>query len=157
MMPSLMTALIAALAMLPLQAAAQTGGSTESIVDACHGNTPIGSVEPDCIGGASRECQKQPGGNSSLVMTDCIIEERDLRDRVLNREYTEARKALAGDKPTDDSLLAAQPAWITWRDAECALEHARYGGGPLPSMASASCQMWMTARRAIEMKAYSVW
>ena len=148
----------AGLMILPLIAApafAQAPGSLRadpSIVEACVMATSVGDLAPDCIGAAAKQCQQAPGGDTTLGISECVMGEHAAWDAILNREYKQARVAYGGDQAAADSLLAAQRAWIAWRDAECAFQYDRYGGGSLRTIASANCQMSMTAQRALELR-----
>ena len=123
-----------------------------SVVEACVADTPPGELTPACIGAASQRCQQEPGGDTTLGIVECVMGEHAAWDAALNREYKAARAAFQGD-PAADSLLAAQRAWIAWRDAECGFQYDRYGGGSMRSIAAANCRMSMTAMRTLDLKA----
>lgn len=124
-----------------------------SVVEACIADTPPGELTPACIGAASQQCQQAPGGDTTIGIVQCAMAEHAAWDEALNREYGETRAAFADDETAAASLLAAQRAWIAWRDAECAFQYDRYGGGSMRSIAAANCKMSMTAMRALELKA----
>lgn len=141
-------------AMLPLWAAAQQDGFVlpEGVVRACFEDASRDSLDPDCIGVAARQCQKAPGGSTTLGIAQCLMAEHAEWDSILNEQYKRMRDHYASDQTATDSLRAAQRAWITFRDAECAFQYDRYGGGSMRTIASAGCQMGMTARRALELR-----
>lgn len=152
--------LVLALALCAAPALAQAPASLAvdaSIVEACVADTPPGELTPACIGAAAKQCQQLPGGDTTIGIVECVMGEHDAWDAALNREYRETRAAHAGDDTAAASLLAAQRAWIAWRDAECAFQYDRYGGGSMRSIAAANCKMSMTAMRTLELKALRGW
>lgn len=142
-------------------AAAQTLTVDAEDVRACHDRTPIGETYPDCLGQASDICQAQPGGSTTIGITDCITSEYAAWDALLNEEYQNVRRAfgarqgggsgLSGEE-LNNSLLAAQRAWIAFRDAECSLQYDRYLGGTIRGIVGANCLMVMTASRTIALR-----
>lgn len=128
-----------------------------SIVETCVADTSPADLSPPCIGSASRQCQQAPGGETTVGIATCAMSEHAAWDAVLNREYKAVRAHYGADRTAADSLLAAQRAWIGWRDAECAFQHDRYGGGSMRTIAAANCRMGMTARRALELRALRGW
>ncbi|TBN43883.1 DUF1311 domain-containing protein [Paracoccus subflavus] len=123
-----------------------------SIVEACVADTPAGDLAPGCIGAAAKQCQQAPGGDTTIGISRCVMGEHAAWDAALNREYQAARAHYAEDQTAADRLRDAQRAWIAWRDAECAFQYARYGGGSMRTIAAANCQMSMTAMRALELR-----
>ena len=132
---------------------AETLAIDASIVEACVADTPAGELTPACIGAAAKECQQAPGGDTTIGIVQCVMAEHAAWDEALNREYRETRATYGEDEIAAASLLAAQRAWIAWRDAECAFQYDRYGGGSMRSVAAANCKMSMTAMRTLELKA----
>lgn len=128
-----------------------------SMVEACVAETSPGDLAPACIGAAAKQCQQAPGGDTTIGIATCAMGEHAAWDVVLNREYKAARAQYTDDQTAADSLRDAQRAWIAWRDAECAFQYDRYGGGSMRTIASANCQMSMTAQRALDLRAMQVW
>jgi uncharacterized protein YecT (DUF1311 family) len=130
------------------------------IVRDCFENTEIGALYPSCLGQASSACQEQPGGSTTLGITDCILAETTEWDAILNEQYkaTQAMNAEADDAGhspvTDrtDALLNAQRAWIAFRDADCGARYAMWQDGSIRVIVAANCQMTMTAQRAIDLR-----
>ena len=120
-------------------------------------DTPRGDLTPACIGAAAKQCQQAPGGDTTLGIAQCVMGEHDAWDAALNREYKAARAIYKDDQTAADSLRDAQRAWLAWRDAECAFQYNSYGGGSMRTIASANCQMSMTAMRTLELKALGGW
>lgn len=146
-------AVAAIAAALPIVAAAEID---RGAVEACFAGTAIGVTAPPCLGDASNACQAEPGGSTTIGITDCIQTETAAWDAILNREYRATRDALSGTSAagidTGQALLDAQRAWIAYRDAECALTYARWQGGTIRSVAAANCAMVFTATRALALR-----
>lgn len=121
-------------------------------VRSCFAQTPTGEMSPDCLGAASNSCQDQ-GFDTTMGMTQCIQAETAVWDTMLNEQYKSTRTVLGAQNPAlKDNLLAAQRAWIAFRDAECALAYARWQDGSIRSIVHANCMMVMTARRTLELR-----
>ncbi len=152
-------------------AAPVSGSATEhevavfgSILEACYAAAETDDAMTACIGQMSTACMDgQEGGHSMLGMSSCINAEAQVWDKYLNSEYREtmaALKAMDADEAEfspefakrADSLRDAQRAWIGFRDAECGLAYAMWGSGSMRSIAWASCQVDMTAKRTIEIR-----
>ncbi|QFT60297.1 hypothetical protein FIU94_15825 [Sulfitobacter sp. THAF37] len=129
--------------------AQQVDGNT---VRSCFADTPVGETAPACLGAASNACQDQ-GFDTTQGISQCIQAETAVWDDLLNTEYKSTRAHLeAQDAGLKDQLLTAQRAWIAFRDAECALDYARWQGGSIRSVVFANCMMVMTARRTLELR-----
>lgn len=128
-----------------------------AIVEACVSDAAPCDLSPPCIGAAANQCQQAPGGDTTQGIAECVMGEHATWDTVLNREYKAARAQYADDQTAADGLRDAQRAWIAWRDAECAFQYDRYGGGSMRTIASANCRMSMTAQRALELRALQGW
>lgn len=142
----------------------QEVGDFGPVLNACLANAADGAALRACIGRMSTACMDgQEGGHTTLGMTSCLNAEARVWDGVLNAEYKASRafaKAMDADEAAyfpefarrAEALLAAQRAWIAFRDAECDLAHAEWGSGSMRNIAWADCQMQMTAERAIELR-----
>ncbi|VDS09190.1 hypothetical protein PARHAE_02380 [Paracoccus haematequi] len=124
-----------------------------AVVEACLAQTPPRETQTDCIGLAAKLCQTAPDGETTLGISACLMAEHDAWDEILNREYAETRAHFSQTRGLTDTLLAAQRAWIAFRDAECTLAYDRWDGGSMRTIASADCRMRQTARRALELRA----
>jgi len=83
-------------------------------------------------------------------------------DKALNSQYQETRKQLkARDadavsedlKGSEAALLAAQRAWIVYRDTECASRGFQARGGSMEPMLISSCKADLTRKRTEDLKA----
>ena len=149
--------LAAVLALTPALAAAQdlppsaTEGLEET-VRACFADYNPYAGGPSCLGQAAQGCMAATD-QSTLSTIACIGAETQVWDDLLNTEYKARRsEMLAQGAGLTDKLLAAQRAWLTFRDAECALEVARWGEGTLAGVVGANCMMEMTAARAAQLR-----
>ena len=108
---------------------------------------------------------EQPGGQTTVGMAECLGAETQAWDSLLNalwpRLKAAAQDADAVESPQDmglpgraESLLAAQRAWIAFRDAECRHAYAQGGMGTIRTLYGASCQLDETAERALEFRAW---
>ena len=149
-------ALAAALLIPTGFARAQEASVDAGRVEACFEAAAVGETQPGCIGAASNACQRRPGGDTTIGITECVAAETAAWDEILNREYRATRDALDVEGEigidTGQALLDAQRAWIAYRDAECALTYARWQGGTIRSIAAANCHLVFTATRAIELR-----
>ena len=79
--------------------------------------------------------------NAQWTITADITRERD---RQLDREYD--------DRPGYfETLLAAQRAWLTYRDEHCASEGYLYRGGSMEPMVVSSCKAQLTEQRTTQL------
>lgn len=129
----------------------------------------LAQAEPEaqhaCIGVAATACMEgEEGGQSTLGMSMCTDAETGIWDARLNAEYDRTMGAAQAMDAEDleifpeyarraDALRTAQRAWIAFRDAECALEYARWGAGSMRHVSGATCHLQLTAERAIELRA----
>jgi uncharacterized protein YecT (DUF1311 family) len=106
-----------------------------------------------CIGRISEDCQSQPGGQSTLGMSQCNVAEAEAWDRLLNDTY---RKLVTAAKQGgyEADLRKAQRAWVAFRDSDCALAYAVWGDGSMRQIAGSACQLDRTATRVLELRAF---
>lgn len=137
-------------------AQAQDPGVNEDTVAACFNSAPRDAGVPDCVGDAANRCQAQPGGSTTIGIVGCLQAETAAWDTILNREYKTTRAQLdqfdSGQPPVSEALLAAQRAWIAYRDAECSLAFERNRTGTIRSVAAGACMLQMTAQRSLELR-----
>lgn len=100
---------------------------------------------------------------TQLDLNQCAGEDYDKADKELNAEYQKLRKTLAErDKDADentkgavDALVAAQRAWVAFRDANCKLSGFQARGGSMEPMIIASCLADMSREQTEELKSLS--
>lgn len=96
-------------------------------------------------------------------MNICASRDYDAADKALNAEYQTVRKILAErdntandlGKGAVDALVAAQRAWIAYRDANCEAVGFQARGGSMEPMLVSSCLAEMSRKRAEELKTLS--
>lgn len=91
-------------------------------------------------------------GLTQAGMTQCAGQDLAFWDGLLNNAYQQVIARL--DAASEESLRAAQRAWITYRDLTCEMEQARYAGGSIAPMIGLSCQARLTERRARDLETY---
>jgi uncharacterized protein YecT (DUF1311 family) len=122
-------------------------------VHQCLAQAATGQIAPACLGQAANACQDQPGGQSTLGITECLRSEAGVWDTLLNAQYKKLRARFRSEGGgRAEALLKAQRAWIAFRDAQCALDYTRWGDGSMRSIAAATCEMEMTAARTIQLR-----
>jgi uncharacterized protein YecT (DUF1311 family) len=149
------TTLCAALvAVFPHTGFAQSQHVAQTLVRACFAETSTDAVYPDSLGQAANKCQDQLGGSTTIGIAQCVGAETDVWDAILNEEYGRTRHLFLknGGEDLTRSLRDAQPAWIAFRDADCALQYERWAAGSCRSIAHASCLLKMTASRAVVLR-----
>ena len=80
-------------------------------------------------------------------MNDCAQRELRAADKELNGAYGELKSAYDKIDGATDALVAAQRAWIKFRDAECSLESQPSVGGSMRNVIYSNCMTRLTADR----------
>lgn len=102
----------------------------------------------ECIGIVSDACQMEASENQSTAgMVMCGSREISWWDELLNSHYISLKDALGAEE--FDKLRTAQRAWLAYRDAQCEFDHFYWRDGTIRSLFSVSCQLNMTAERAL--------
>lgn len=96
------------------------------------------------------ECDNVSGGQAGL--NECYGNLFKKADAELNKLYKEIEGRLKDDPDTMKNLVAAQRAWVTFRDAECDLQTS--GGGSIQGMNYPICQTSLTGARIENFKNY---
>ncbi len=100
-------------------------------------------------------------------MNWCAAREFEEADRLLNLAWSKARAhtleqdaQFAQYQPDGDgrpghfaSLLEAQRAWLTYRDAHCRLDGYSARGGTLEPLLASTCKTALTKARTVELEA----
>lgn len=124
---------------------------TLSVLTMVSFSSPVSANETDC-------------GSSTMEMHECIGAKLLVADKELNSVYQALRTRLkkeAADEhfgnealETDRRLVAAQRAWITFRDADCQLEATQMLGGSGEGLIVHGCLLNRTQERVKALKAY---
>jgi uncharacterized protein YecT (DUF1311 family) len=87
------------------------------------------------------------------TMNNCAADDYDAADRALNLQYKVTRKVLAGASDiADRRLVAAQRAWIAFRDGHCDTVSAVVAGGSMEPLLRFSCLAEATRARTVQLK-----
>ena len=116
----------------------------------------------DCVGQSAQACMNRPGGDTTVGMMDCLKAELDFWDARLNAAYAkrwaeakaedaEMKRIGASSTKLEESLQKMQRAWISYRDATCLHEQAKWQGGTGGGPATMACHMNETARQALKL------
>lgn len=101
-----------------------------------------------CVGITTRHCTAEEGGSNSITDVLCRSAEADIWQSVIDDNTAR----IAARDPADGELLvAANQAWMQWRDAQCAYDAYEYGGGSGEQLDRISCHVRLTAKRAIDL------
>lgn len=162
-----MTVLILGLALIPAPVLAQDEVQLDAdLTRTCLAAQAGEDGQPEtCIGVAAAQCMEQPGGFTTYGMSACLGLEYDLWDGMLNDSY---RRVMAGAEAADaemadmgsaapkqvPALREMQRNWIDFRNAACAFENSRWGGGTGGGPASVQCALTLTARQTLWLDQY---
>lgn len=162
------TALI--MALLPFAAHAEPQPAVAALMhymdvtSACFDGAEESAEAAACVGQGATICMDtETDGYTTVGMMFCTLAEHEAWDVLLNRDFgDQLENARMMDVEMSenfpefaygaDSLLAAQRAWIPYRDAQCSLEYALWGAGSMRQTAGASCKLHMTADRVIYLR-----
>ena len=75
-------------------------------------------------------------------------------DAELNKLYKQIETRLKGDADTTKLLVAAQKAWVSFRDAECNFSSSGVTGGSVYPFISSNCLDGMTQSRVKDLQGY---
>ena len=90
--------------------------------------------------------------NSQTEMNICAADEYKQADAQLNTLYKQLQNRLKGDAAAAKRLVAAQRAWIGFRDADCQFSAGASEGGSLHRFVLSNCLTDKTQARAAEFK-----
>lgn len=121
---------------------------------------------------AAMAAQPQIDCDNAMTQTDmniCASLDYQAADKALNEQWTETAADMkrmddqtAGHYPDKapgyfDQLLAAQRAWLKYRDEHCASQGYLARGGTLQPMLIANCKTDLTKRRTEELRELTKW
>ena len=93
-------------------------------------------------------------GLSQAELNDCYGNAYKKADAELNVLYRQITARLKDDKATTKLLVAAQRAWVAFRDAECDFSASGVSGGSAHGMILAICLDRLTGKRIDDFKNY---
>ena len=99
---------------------------------------------------------------STIEINECAMREYKARDRELNEAYRALIAALKPDDAGDTTdypavrtqLVAAQRAWVSFRDADCNASRKYYEQGTIRTAMHLGCLIERTVQRTKELKAW---
>jgi uncharacterized protein YecT (DUF1311 family) len=93
-------------------------------------------------------------GADTMSINSCAESEFKAADADLNRYYRAAITRLRGEEEgkAAEGLVAAQRAWIKYRDAECGAVYDDWSGGSIRNVMALGCQTRLTRLRT-----YTIW
>lgn len=91
---------------------------------------------------------------TQAALNDCAGQAFAKSDRALNGLYREIMQRLGKDTDEGRMLIAAQRAWIAFRDAECDFAAAGVAGGSIYPMTVVNCRNTLTEKRIDDFKFY---
>ncbi|HMG50827.1 MAG TPA: lysozyme inhibitor LprI family protein [Inquilinus sp.] len=97
---------------------------------------------------AAQDCPDQ----SQDGLSRCADTAYKQADAALNATYKQIIERLKDDADTTKSLVAAQRAWIAYRDAECDFITSGAAGGTIRPMLQTMCLEQVTTKRVDELK-----
>ena len=75
-------------------------------------------------------------------------------DAELNKLFKDLQRQLKGEPQAEKLLVAAERAWITFRDEECAFSAASSIGGSIHPMIYSNCLQKLTSARIGDLKRF---
>ena len=78
-------------------------------------------------------------GDTQTQMNICAANDYAQTDKELNSAWRKLQKS--------EALIAAQRAWIAFRDAECAFRAAQFEGGSIAPLIRSTCLAELTQQR----------
>lgn len=110
--------------------------------------TSILSVIATCfVLPTSAIADKCSSANTQLDMNFCADQSFAKSDTALNGLYREIMQRLGKDSAEARQLVAAQRAWIAFRDAECNFAASGVAGGSIYPMTVVNCRDMLTSKR----------
>ena len=98
-------------------------------------------------------CLNAPAGQTTMGQIVCIGDEFDRQNVALNTAYQTSMGQL--DPSGKASLQAAERAWMTFRDADCASQ-GNQGLGTLQRVLANQCMLNRTIERTVELNDFPV-
>ncbi|MCA2961376.1 MAG: DUF1311 domain-containing protein [Silvanigrellales bacterium] len=106
---------------------------------------------------SSASALAQSGNCGSFLSTNevfqCLVDEHSAADKALNVSYSAIQDVLRSYSTTrSKALVAAQRAWISLRDLDCASEGLAFEGGSLQKIIVQGCLTRKTKERTTELE-----
>lgn len=101
-----------------------------------------GAPEPEPIPSLPAECADP---KTQMAMTMCAAAEYEQADTQLNNAYQAVKASVSSDQA--DQLVAAEQAWLDFRDSYCDFVASQFAGGSIEPMIYNSCMTQLTSDR----------
>jgi uncharacterized protein YecT (DUF1311 family) len=102
----------------------------------------------------AEDCGNAPDQSAMNRCADKSFQQADAELNTLYRQITNRLKGDGDAAATLKAFIAAQRAWIAFRDAECAFVGSKTIGGSVQPMIVASCRAGLTEKRIADFKTY---
>lgn len=90
-------------------------------------------------------------------MNECAAREQKVVEAKLNRTYQQLLKDLndPDSAGTKKKLVAAQRAWVKFREADCAAVYEHHSGGTIRNLVYSGCMRGRAEQRITELEAFN--
>ncbi|SNY98236.1 lysozyme inhibitor LprI family protein [Halomonas sp. hl-4] len=112
----------------------------------------IGLLVSSSVVTADAGCDNE---STQLALTECSAQAYQSADDELNEAYQALVSKLEKNPATLEKLRDAQRAWISFRDAECALESGGVEGGSAQPMVRNGCLATLTQQRTARLREHA--
>ena len=92
--------------------------------------------------------------STQAAMTECADKSLIASDAELNTLYKKIQARLKDDQETSKLLVAAQRAWVAFRDAECTFSSSGVAQGSIYPMTLLQCRDGLTGQRIKDFQKY---
>jgi len=116
---------------------------------------PLMAIAALLMSPATAQAQDCANAQDQATLDQCAGQEFQAADKQLNDAYKQINDRLKDDAETRKLLVAAQRAWVAFRDAEC-----QFQGGPTDMAGSvypmvvSSCKASLTNQRLKDLQGY---
>lgn len=107
------------------------------------------------LGGIAHAARADCDANATQTdLNLCTGAKVEAADAELNALYKQIGARLKDDPATAKRMVAAQRAWIAFRDAECSFETAGVAGGSIEPMIHGECLIQLTEARSADFRRF---
>ncbi|MBL8584610.1 MAG: DUF1311 domain-containing protein [Rhizobiaceae bacterium] len=106
------------------------------------------------LGTIPAQAQDCANAEDQATLNQCADQAYDQADKALNAAYRKVEQRLADAPDRRKQLVAAQRAWIAFRDAECGFRSSAVAGGSIEPMIYSGCLEDLTKVRTGQFDAY---
>ncbi|MBD1588256.1 lysozyme inhibitor LprI family protein [Pseudomonas typographi] len=110
---------------------------------------PLATALP-AYAGAATPCAE---ATSTRALEQCAQQSLATADQALNSAYRDLLGHVS-EPAANTKLVAAQRAWVAFRDADCAAQYQLYEGGSMRNLALLGCKQQRTEERTRTLRNY---